>query len=121
MDKKKGIIIGAVGGVVVLLIILIFSLSGSSARDMIIDGKWQAPDADIVEFHDNGTISEYKIKDGRLKQRDRGSKDTWNLSDDEKTLNIKGRRPIKFNIDSISDDRICLSGKETFCMTKYVE
>ena len=120
MNKKMGMILGGVGVVVVIL--LIFLLSGSSTKDMITDGKWKTPDADVVEFHDNGTISEYRIKDGKLKERKRENPDRWSLSDDEKILTIEGRRPtISFNITSISDDSFCVSGREVFCMSKYTE
>ena len=105
MDKKTGMILGGVG---LLIILVLFILSGNSTRDMII-GKWYTRDRDVVEFHDNGTVNEYRIKDGKLKQRE--NKDRWSLSDDEKTLIVMSAhgKDMSFNIISIDANVFCLS------------
>ena len=106
MNKKKGMILAGVGLVVVIL--LIFLLSGSSTRDMLI-GKWKHDSGDLIEFRADGTF-----KDDSPPSRSK----TWSLSDDEKMLTIvtfKLKEKYKthfFTLISVSDDELCSRSKK---------
>ena len=104
MDKKKGLILGGVGLVVILLV---FLLSGSSTRDMII-GKWEYRKDRIAAFYDDGTAMRYFVRDdGRLEEKD-DRISNWILSNDEKTITITGGpRPAFLTIMSIDDNKLC--------------
>tara|TARA_Y100001960_G_scaffold309030_1_gene366998 strand:- start:437 stop:805 length:369 start_codon:yes stop_codon:yes gene_type:complete len=122
MDKKKGMILGGIGLVVVIL--LVFLLSGSSTRDMII-GKWKY-DGDSIEFIADGTV-----KDDSPPSRSK----TWNLSDDEKTLIIhevkvdrkgkikNGGKTKAFKLISVSDDELCVRNEHNKerCYSKVLD
>ena len=114
MDKKKGMILGGVGLVVVIL--LIFLLSGSSTKDMLI-GKWK-DGGDLIEFRADGIL-----KDDSPPSRSK----TWSLSDDETTLAIhqfkvdreskrvdksSGKTKI-YTLISISDDELCVRNEQS--------
>ena len=112
MNKKMMIIIGgAVLGIAITLI-LIFTLSGNSKRDMIVGG-WDFPRA-ALQFNDDGTV--YQIWDPE-------EKGTWSLGGDEKILTIiKDEQTLEFELSSVSEDELCLTFEgDMKCLRRYTE
>ena len=75
--NKKMMMIGGTVLVVAVTVILIFTLSGSSTRDMIV-GEWDFSGT-TLKFNNDGTVHELW---------DPEEQGTWALGSDEKILTI---------------------------------
>ena len=109
MNKKMMMIGGAVVAVVTL--ILIFTLSGSSKRDMIV-GEWDFPRG-VLQLDGDGTA---------YAPGPRGDiQGTWSLGGDEKilTITMEGESE-EFGLSSVSENKLCLSYQEDIkCFNKF--